>query len=313
MVSELKKRDFTIQKLKIGTRGSPLALAQAVEVKKKISLASDLSEDCIEIVTINTKGDKIQDRPLTEIGGKGLFTEEIENQLLNYEIDLAVHSMKDMPTVFPEGLDIRTYLKREDFRDSFVSLKYKNLYELPKGAVVGSSSLRRRAQLLNKRPDVNVVEFRGNVQTRLKKLESGIADATFLACAGLIRLGMKGMVNPISPEIMMPAVAQGVIGVQQRTNDEEMYSFLSSLNHRETELQMIVERAFLNVLDGSCRTPIGACSRLEGNDIVFKGEVLRPDGSEVISGSWKGSVSKPRELGEMAGRDLKEKIGDTFF
>ena len=313
MVSELKKRDFKIRNLKIGTRGSPLALAQAFEVKKKISLSSDISEDCIEIITINTKGDKIQDRPLTEIGGKGLFTEEIENQLLSHEIDLAVHSMKDMPTIFPEGLDIKTFLKREDFRDSFISLKYENLDDLPKGATVGSSSLRRRAQLLHKRPDVRLVEFRGNVQTRLKKLESGVAEATFLACAGLLRLGMNKLVRPISPEIMMPAVAQGVIGVQQRGDDEEMTSILSPLNDKETEIQVMVERAFLKVLDGSCRTPIGAYSKLEGSEIIFKGEILRVNGSEVISGSWKGSALNPIELGERAGRELKGKIGDAFF
>ena len=313
MVRELKKRDFKIQKLKIGTRGSPLALAQAFEVKKKISLSNGISKDCIEIVTINTKGDKIQDRPLTEIGGKGLFTEEIENQLLNNEIDLAVHSMKDMPTVLPEGLDIRTFLKREDFRDSFISLKYKKLDDLPEGAIVGSSSLRRRAQLLHKRPDIKLVEFRGNVQTRLKKLESGVAEATFLACAGLLRLGMNELVKPISPEIMMPAVAQGVIGVQQRSNDAEMTAILSPLNDKETEIQVMVERAFLKVLDGSCRTPIGAFSKLEGRELVFRGEVLRVNGSEVISGSWKGSTSQPIELGERAGRELKGKIGDAFF
>ena len=313
MVSELKKRDFKIQTLKIGTRGSPLALAQAYEVKKKIVQSSKLTEDFIDIIIINTKGDKIQDKPLTEIGGKGLFTEEIENQLLNNEIDLAVHSMKDMPTVFPKGLIIKTFLKREDFRDSFISLKYKTIEDLPKGAMVGSSSLRRRAQLLHKRPDIQLVEFRGNVQTRLKKLEAGIAEATFLACAGLLRLGMNKLVRPISPEIMMPAVAQGVIGVQQRVNDKEMTDLLISLNHRDTEIQMLAERSFLKILDGSCRTPIGAWCQIVGNDIIFKGEVLKIDGSEVASGSWKGLKSNPIELGERAGRDLKEKIGDAFF
>ena len=312
MLSELK-RDFITKTLKIGTRGSPLALAQAYEVKKKISQSSGLSDDCIDIITINTKGDKIQDRPLTEIGGKGLFTEEIESKLLNREIDLAVHSMKDMPTVFPEGLVIKTFLKREDFRDSFISTKYNNLDELPEGAIVGSSSLRRRAQVLNKRPDLRMVEFRGNVQTRLKKLESGIAEATFLACAGLLRLGMNQLVKPISPEIMMPAVAQGVIGVQQRLYDDEMSDLIAPLNHKETEIQVLVERAFLNILDGSCRTPIGGFSRIEGDDIIFKGEVLRVDGSEAVSGSWQGSRSNPIELGEKAGRDLKEKIGESFF
>ena len=185
------KRDFRANKLKIGTRGSPLALAQALEVKKEITNHHNLDDKSIEIITISTKGDRILDRPLTEIGGKGLFTEEIEEKLYNHEIDIAVHSMKDMPTEFPNGLGINTFLKREDFRDSFVSLKYNSINELPNGAVVGSSSIRRKAQLLSIRSDLQVVEFRGNVQTRLDKLKKGIADATFLACAGLIRLGME--------------------------------------------------------------------------------------------------------------------------
>ena len=184
MVINSNKRDFKANKLKIGTRGSPLALAQALEVKKEIIKHHKLSDQSVEIISISTKGDRVTDRPLTEIGGKGLFTEEIENKLFHNEIDIAVHSMKDMPTEFPTGLGINTFLKREDFRDSFVSLKYKLINDLPVGAVVGSSSIRRRAQLLSIRPDLKVVEFRGNVQTRLKKLEDGVAEATFLACAG---------------------------------------------------------------------------------------------------------------------------------
>ena len=313
MSFETKNRDFSLESLKIGTRGSPLALAQAREVQKKISETSKIDKKNIEIEIISTAGDRIQDRPLTEIGGKGLFTDEIEKKLLNGSIDIAVHSMKDMPTVFPKGLKINVYLKREDFRDSFVSLKYKNLEDLPKGSIVGSSSLRRKAQLLHKRPDIMVVEFRGNVQTRLKKLESGLAEATFLACAGLLRLGMDKIVNPIPPEVMMPAVAQGVIGVQQRSNDDVMTNILAPLNHKETEIQVLVERAFLKVLDGSCRTPIGAWSEIDGDTISFRGEVLEPDGSKIFSGLWKGSKSAPIELGERAGRELKGRIGEAFF
>ena len=229
MVIKSNKRDFKANKLKIGTRGSPLALAQALEVKKEIIKHHKLNDQSVEIISISTKGDRVIDRPLTEIGGKGLFTEEIENKLFNNEIDIAVHSMKDMTTEFPTGLGINTFLKREDFRDSFVSLKYNSINELPVGAVVGSSSIRRKAQLLSIRPDLKVVEFRGNVQTRLKKLEDGVADATFLACAGLIRLGMKDLVNPISPEVMMPAIAQGIIGIEQRLNDNEITELLFCL------------------------------------------------------------------------------------
>ena len=196
------KRDFRANRLKIGTRGSPLALAQALEVKREIKNHHNLDDKSIEIITISTKGDRILDRPLTEIGGKGLFTEEIEEKLYNHEIDIAVHSMKDMPTEFPNGLGINTFLKREDFRDSFVSLKYNSINELPSGAVVGSSSIRRKAQLLSIRSDLKVVEFRGNVQTRLKKLEDGVATCTFLAMAGLNRLGLENVaqsaIEPLS-------------------------------------------------------------------------------------------------------------------
>ena len=313
MVINSNKRDFKANKLKIGTRGSPLALAQALEVKKEIIKHHKLSDQSVEIISISTKGDRVTDRPLTEIGGKGLFTEEIENKLFHNEIDIAVHSMKDMPTEFPTGLGINTFLKREDFRDSFVSLNYNSINELPVGAVVGSSSIRRRAQLLSIRPDLKVVEFRGNVQTRLKKLEDGVADATFLACAGLIRLGMKDLVNPISPEVMMPAIAQGIIGIEQRLNDNEITELLFPLNHEQTETQALVERAFLQVLDGSCRTPIGSISKIDGEKIIFSGQVLKPDGTEIISGHWEGLVGNPKDLGKMAGNEIKEKIDDSFF
>ena len=310
---KLNKRDFRANKLKIGTRGSPLALAQALEVKKEITNHHNLDDKSIEIITISTKGDRILDRPLTEIGGKGLFTEEIEEKLYNHEIDIAVHSMKDMPTEFPNGLGINTFLKREDFRDSFVSLKYNSINELPNGAVVGSSSIRRKAQLLSIRSDLKVVEFRGNVQTRLDKLKNGIADATFLACAGLLRLGMEDLVNPISPKTMMPAVAQGIIGIEQRLSDTDITDLISPLNHNETMLQVLTERSFLKVLDGSCRTPIGSISKIDGKKIYLSGQVLRPDGSEIISGNWEGTVDNPIDLGTMAGNEIKEKIDDSFF
>ncbi len=313
MVIKSNKRNFKENKFKIGTRGSPLALAQALEVKQELIKYHKLDDQCIEIVSISTKGDRVLDRPLTEIGGKGLFTEEIENKLFNCKIDIAVHSMKDMPTEFPKGLGINTFLKREDFRDSFVSLKYNSINELPVGSVVGSSSIRRKAQLLSIRSDLKVVEFRGNVQTRLKKLKDGIADATFLACAGLLRLGMQELIKPISPDVMMPAIAQGIIGIEQRLSDDEITELLSPLNHQETKIQALVERSFLKVLDGSCRTPIGAISKIKGDKIFLSGQVLKPDGSEIISGYWDGLVAKPKDLGKMAGKEIKEKIGDSFF
>ncbi|HSF90891.1 MAG TPA: hydroxymethylbilane synthase, partial [Paracoccaceae bacterium] len=206
----------TDRTLKIGTRGSPLALAQAFETRARLMDAHDLPEAAFEIIVIKTTGDAIQNRPLSEIGGKGLFTKEIEEALFSGAIDIAVHSMKDMPTVLPEGLEISTLLPREDVRDAFISRKYKSIAELPQGAVVGSSSLRRRAQLAAIRPDLVLVEFRGNVQTRLRKLDEGVAEATFLACAGLQRLGMPEIANPIETQDMLPAVAQGAIGIEQR-------------------------------------------------------------------------------------------------
>ena len=313
MVIISNKRDFKKNVLKIGTRGSPLALAQALEVKNEILKHHKLDDESVEIISISTRGDRVLDRPLMEIGGKGLFTEEIEKKLFNNEIDIAVHSMKDMPTVFPNGLGINTFLKREDYRDSFISLNFKSIKELPLGAIVGSSSIRRKAQLLSIRSDLNVVEFRGNVQTRLKKLQDGKADATFLACAGLLRLGMKNLVNPIDPEVMMPAVAQGIIGIEQRLSDNEITNLLSPLNHQETMIQATVERSFLKVLDGSCRTPIGSISKIIGEKIFLSGQVIKPDGSEIVSGYWEGLAAKPNDLGEMAGYEIKAKIGDSFF
>src|SRR5210317_1892418 len=219
--------------LKIGTRGSPLALAQAYETRSRLSQAFDLSEDCFEIIVIKTTGDRILDRPLKEIGGKGLFTKEIEEDLLSGKIDIAAHSMKDMPTLQPDGLILDTYLPREDVRDAFVSPSLSSLDDLAKGAVVGTSSLRRRAQLLNRRADLNVVEFRGNVQTRLKKLADGVAECTFLAAAGLNRLKMQDVpATPIDADDMLPAVAQGAIGIERRIGDDTTAELLQAIHHR---------------------------------------------------------------------------------
>ncbi len=299
--------------LKIGTRGSPLALAQARETRARLMAAHDMPGDAFEIVVIQTTGDAVQYRPLSEIGGKGLFTKEIEADLLSGAIDIAVHSMKDMPTVLPDGLVLSTYLPREDVRDAFISLKYTSIDELPQGAVVGSSSLRRRAQLAAVRPDLQLVEFRGNVQTRLRKLSEGVAEATFLACAGLQRLGKSEIANPIPVEQMLPAVAQGAIGIEQREGDEVVSALLAPINDRDTEIRLTAERAFLKVLDGSCRTPIGGLATLDGEQLTLHGEVLRPDGSEIHRDVWIGTVAEAESIGMKAGEVLKAKMGEGFF
>ncbi|MEO0363614.1 MAG: hydroxymethylbilane synthase, partial [Pseudomonadota bacterium] len=266
--------------LRIGTRGSPLALAQAHETRERLMAAHDLPEAAFAVEVIQTTGDAVQDRPLSEIGGKGLFTKELEHALFDGRIDIAVHSMKDVATVLPDGLDMIAYLPREDVRDAFISPDLARLDDLPEGAVVGCSSLRRRAQALARRPDLRMVEFRGNVQTRMKKLADGVASATFLACAGLKRLGQTvEAAHPIAEDEMLPAVAQGAIGVEARADDEAARALLAPLDHEATATRLAAERAFLKALDGSCRTPIAGLAELEGDRIRFRGEILRPDGS----------------------------------
>ena len=310
---QYKERDFNKNPLVIGTRGSPLAIAQAEETRRRLMTNHSMPQKFFKIRVIKTTGDLVQNRALSEIGGKGLFTKEIEELLFDRKIDIAVHSMKDMPTVLPGELTISTVLPREDVRDSFVSIKYKSINELPIGATVGTSSLRRKAQVLSRRADLNVVEFRGNVQTRLKKLKAGVADATFLACAGLSRLGMQDLINPIPIHYMLPAVAQGAIGIEQREDNELISSLLKPINDRKTELQLVAERSFLAVLDGSCRTPIGGYAEITGSKIKFYGEILKPDGSEIHKDVWFGESSKAFNIGENAGSILKEKGGDGFF
>ncbi|MEM6945070.1 MAG: hydroxymethylbilane synthase [Pseudomonadota bacterium] len=300
--------------LRIGTRGSPLALAQAEETKARLMAAHDLPAEAFEIVVIKTTGDAVQDRALSEIGGKGLFTKEIEEGLLGGSIDIAVHSMKDMPTVLPDGLAITALLPREDVRDAFISPRHAGIAALPEGAVVGTSSLRRRAQLLHRRPDLKVVEFRGNVQTRLRKLGDGVAEATFLACAGLNRLGMNGeMRSAIEPEEMLPAVAQGAIGIESREDDTRILSLLAPLHCGETGSRLAAERAFLAGLDGSCRTPIGGLAVLEGDALWLRGEIIRPDGSERIVTERRGTLSDAAAMGSDAAAELRGRGGDGFF
>lgn len=303
----------TAHPLKIGTRGSPLALAQAHETRDRLMAAHGLPQERFEIAVIKTTGDAVQDRPLSEIGGKGLFTKEIEEALLLGAIDIAVHSMKDMPTVLPAGLELGAYLPREDMRDAFISRQFSAIQDLPEGAVVGTSSLRRRAQLLARRPDLRVVEFRGNVQTRLRKLDDGVACATFLACAGLNRLGMATLANPIDADDMLPAVAQGAIGIEQRCGDDPVTALLAPLDHAETRLQLGAERAFLAALDGSCRTPIAALAQAVGEILHLRGEILRPDGTERHAGSWTCTPDDAAIMGAAAGRELKLRGGPGFL
>ena len=305
--------------LRIGTRGSPLALAQAHETRRRLMQAFDLPEAAFEIVVIKTTGDDrsmiAADRPLKEIGNKGLFTKEIEEAMLGGRIDIAVHSMKDMPVEQPVGLVLDTYLPREDVRDAFVSLGEKTLEQLPAGGVIGTSSLRRKSQLLNRRGDLSVVEFRGNVQTRLKKLEDGVADATFLAMAGLRRLGMTEAVPhvAVAPEEMLPAIAQGAIGIERRSDDARAEAMLAAIHDHPTAQRLTAERAFLAALDGSCETPIAGLAMLEGEEIWLRGEILRGDGSEASSDDIRGPVSEGAQLGRTLAARLLERAGPGFL
>ncbi len=304
-------------KLKIGTRGSPLALAQVELMIAELKRAHpDLTAEIVKIVT---SGDRIQDRALSEAGGKGLFTKEIEDALLAGTIDCAVHSMKDMPTQLPDGLVIPCLLPREDPRDAFFSLKAKTLDELPPGAVIGTSSLRRQAIVLSRRPDLKVAVFRGNVGTRLKKLEEGAVDATLLAVAGLKRLGQGHLVkNILEPDVMLPAVAQGAVGIEVRDDNERVREILSAVHCSVTELRVTAERAFLAVMDGSCKTPLAALMTEPDPQHRVRFDVLaaRPDGADVKKASYIATVSslhEARQLGKQAGEELKAKLPADYL
>ena len=300
--------------LRIGTRGSPLALAQAHETRDRLMAAHGLPEAAFEIHVIKTTGDRVLDRPLREIGGKGLFTREIEDALLDRSIDIAVHSMKDMPVLQPGGLVIDCYLPREDVRDAFVSRRFGSIAELPAGTAVGSSSLRRRAQLVHRRPDLQLVEFRGNVQTRMRKLDDGVAAATFLAMAGLTRLGLLDVVKgAIEPEEMLPAVAQGAIGVERREGDEIAAGLLAAIADRPTALRVESERAYLRRLDGSCQTPIAGLALLDGDRVWLRGEILLPDGSLSITGERRGAAADGPAMGLDLAEELLSRAPQSFF
>ncbi len=299
---------------RIGTRGSPLALAQAHETRARLSKAFGLAFDAFEIVVIKVTGDQILDKPLREIDGKGLFTREIEEALLAGDIDIAVHSTKDMPVAQPDGLVMETFLPREDVRDAFVSLKYKGLAEMPQGAVVGTSSTRRRAQLAAKFPHLEVVEFRGNVQTRLKKLADGVADATFLATAGLKRLGMDDVpYHPIAPEDMLPAIAQGAIGIERRLDDTNTAALLAAIHHAETGHRLMAERSLLAGLDGSCETPIGGLAEISDGQLRLRGEILNDDGSQVWTADETGPIDGAVQMGRDMAAKLLAQAGPGFF
>lgn len=303
-------------KIRIGTRGSPLALAQARQVAARLAAAHGLADDQCELVIIKTTGDKITDRPLIEAGGKGLFTKELEEALYSGAIDLAVHSMKDVPAIVPPGLAIVATLEREDPRDAFVSLKYASLADMPAGAIVGTSSPRRRAQALRARPDLRVVEFRGNVETRLRKLEEGVADATFLACAGLNRLGLSRHITAaMDAEIMLPAVAQGAIGIEVRADDESTARLVAPLNDRDTFICVAAERAYLSQLEGSCRTPIAGYAELVDGKLHMRGEILSTDGSNAHAADviCEADATLAPVAGERVARSVLEAAGPSFF
>lgn len=307
-----------IDKIRIATRGSSLALAQAYMVRDLLKLVHPALavEGKIEIRTMQTTGDKLQLGSLASVGGKGLFTKEIEVALIENTADIAVHSMKDLPTILPGGLVLKALLPREDPRDALVTRDnmIQSLTDLPAGAIVGTASLRRKAILLSLRPDVKINILRGAVPTRLSKVQTGEFDATFLAVAGLKRLGLLSRAAAIlEPEEMLPAVCQGTIGIECRENDEKMCDLLTKINHKETEICTYAERAFLALLDGSCQTPIGGLGQIKGPIFSFRGLIVRPDGSEVHTAQRGGKIDDAVEIGLAVGEDLKTCAGPGFF
>ena len=289
----------------LGTRGSPLALAQALETRRRLAAAHGWDEARVAIAVIRTSGDLIQDRPLAEAGGKGLFTKEIDSALLDGRVDFAVHSAKDLPTALPDGVALAGFLPREDPRDALVSALADSIAGLPHGARLGAASLRRRAQALRLRPDLRVELLRGNVETRLNKAESGAIDATLLAMAGLKRLGLAHRARAaLDIEAFLPAVGQGAIAFSARRGDARTREALAAIGDAETATALAAERAYLAVLDGSCRTPIAGHARLEDGRLILRGQVLREDGSESFEARVAGAPADAARLGADAGRDL---------
>jgi hydroxymethylbilane synthase len=300
--------------IRIGTRGSPLALWQANETRARLAAAHGIAESAIEVVPIRTTGDRITDRPLIEAGGKGLFTREIDEALLAARIDVAVHSAKDMPTALPEGIVIAACLEREDVRDAFLSPVAERLTELPAGATLGTSSLRRKAMALRLRPDLKVTDLRGNVETRVRKLAAGEADATLLAVAGLKRLGLFDRATSLMDvDGWLPAVGQGAIAIAARSDDAAILSLLAAIDHRATSFALATERAFLEVLDGSCRTPIAGLAQVLGESVRFRGRIVKPDGSEAHDVEMSGSTAEAGRIGRNAAQDLLVRAGHGFL
>lgn len=300
--------------LKIGTRGSALALVQARLTRDLLIEAHGLASEQVEIVVMSTMGDRVQDRSLSEIGGKGLFTQEIEDALLSGAIDMAVHSSKDMPTVLPDGLYLSAFLEREDPHDAFIGRDVSRLLDLPQGATVGSSSLRRQALIKRARPDLKVVLFRGNVETRLRKLEEGQVDATFLAAAGLRRLGLSHVITELLDiQTFLPAPGQGAICIESRIGDQRIDGLLAAINHRATAIALACERAFLGSLDGSCRTPIAGLATVTGEDIRFSGLILTPDGVTSHAVSGEGGAQDAAAIGRDAAERVRAVAGPDFF
>ncbi len=294
--------------MRLATRKSKLAMVQSQQVADQLM---QLHEGLrVELVTFDTQGDAIQNQNLSEIGGKGLFTKELEDALLDGSVDIAVHSLKDMPATLPDGLEIACIPQREDARDGFVSAKYKSISDLPDGAVIGTSSTRRAAQVKAMRADVSIVPFRGNVQTRLKKLDDGVVDATFLAVAGLNRLEMSRVITEmINPKVMLPAVGQGALAIEAKSGNSEILSLLKSLHHVDTDICIRAERSFLKKLDGSCRTPLAAFATIEGDVLTLNTMVASLDGSLLFTTSRKGRARNAEQMGVDAANQLIDDAG----
>ncbi len=300
--------------LRIGTRGSPLALAQAQETRDRLMAAHRLPAEAFAIEVISTAGDRILDRPLAEVGGKGLFTQEIEDGLLNGRIDIAVHSSKDMPTALPAGLKLAAFLPREDPRDAFIGRAAPAIADLPHRARIGSSSLRRQALIRRMRPDIEVVMFRGNVQTRLRKLEEGEVAGTILASAGLRRLGLDHVATDLMPlDLFPPAPGQGAICIESRIGDARTDRMLAAIHHRDTGFALDCERAFLAGLDGSCRTPIAGHATIDGDRLSFRGMILTPDGAQAHEVADDGAAADALEIGARAASEVRARAGTRFF
>lgn len=300
---------MTLRSLRIGTRGSPLALAQTHMVRALLAKAHGVPEEHFAIEVIKTTGDQIQDRPLSESGGKGLFTKELDIALINGSIDFAVHSSKDLPTHLPAEIVIAGYLPREDVRDAWIGHNGQTIDTLPAGAVVGTASLRRAAQVRRHRPDLKTTLLRGNVHTRLGKVENGEIDATLLALAGLKRLGLADRATALLPvDKFPPAVGQGAIGITARGADPETRAALAPILDEATALALAAERAFLAALDGSCRTPIAGHATVTNGELAFHGEVLKADGSEVWTTRRKGRAIDAAMIGADAGNEIVLKL-----